>query len=81
MWNPNDIHILTHANLHTNTCACIPELGQKCWLNAPDSLPTQIQKRESGDKTRLFPVPLMYRQKLFFFNLCIIYFIIIILLL
>ena len=27
--------------------------GTKCWLDAPDSLPTQIQKRESqaGDKT------------------------------
>ena len=54
--NSNDIHLMTVANLHTNTCACIPELGQKCWLDAPDSLLTQIQKRESEDETN-YPSP------------------------
>ena len=42
------------SNFHTNTCDKIPELGQKCLLDRPDSLPAvQSQKGvESGDETK-----------------------------
>ena len=44
---------LTLPNLHTTTPAtCIPELGQKCWLDRPDSLPTQIQRGSLGTRLR-----------------------------
>ena len=64
-WNSNNIHLLTLDNLHTNTCACIPELGQKCWLDVPDSLPTQIQKRESGDETSHVHISFIVEKKIF----------------
>ena len=49
--------VLTHQNSQDNTpeifCApatCIPELGQKCWLDRPDSLPTQIKRGSLGTR-------------------------------
>ena len=51
--NLRDCHLVTRAVLHTNTCDNIPEPGQKCLLDRPDSLPTvQSQKGvESGNET------------------------------
>ena len=37
----------------TKTCACVPELEQNCWFDSPGSLPTQIQKRNFGDKSKI----------------------------
>ena len=41
------------SNFHTNTCDKIPELGQKCWLDRPDSLPAVRSHKgvESGNET------------------------------
>ena len=41
------------SNFHTNTCDKIPELGQKCWLDRPDSLPAVRSQKgvESGNET------------------------------
>ena len=46
------------SNFYTNTCDKIPELGEKCLLDRPDSLPAdQSQKGvESGNETRLSSV-------------------------
>ena len=43
------------SNFRTNTCDKIPELGQKCLLDRPDSLPAvQSQKGvEFGDETTI----------------------------
>ena len=42
-------------NFHTNTCDKISELGQKCLLDRPDSLPAVRSQKgvESGDETIL----------------------------
>ena len=42
------------SNFHTNTSYKIPELGQKCLLNRPDSLPVVPSQKgvESADKTK-----------------------------
>ena len=42
------------SNFHINTCDKIPELGQKCLLDRPDSLPAVRSQKgtESGDETK-----------------------------